>query len=670
MAKANLRGTDGPFATFTGARDRIREIRKADKLEETAVVWVRGGRYEINVPLAFGPEDTTGPVTFAAYDGEEVVVDGGRRITDWRVEDVNDKMAWVADLPEVATGEWYFRQLFVNGQRRPRTRRPKEGFYRIKDVPGVPVTTLYSPEGNRIFRAAPDDIQLWQNLTDVELVICHWWMDEHSPIKAFDPETRLVTMRLKSRAPLVDAYNKMYARYYVENVFEDLEQPGQWYLDRLNGKLYYLPMPEEEPQSTEIYAPCLRQLLRLVGDPDNDRFVESIHFKDITFRHADWDHPDAEFASDIQAAVNVPGAIYMEGARHCVIDNCRIEHIGDYAVELADACMGIRLVGNEIADIGGGGVKLNGSDKDGPRHRRTGDNHITDNHIHACGLVFHAGVGVLALHTFGNVISHNHIHDLFYTGISCGWQWSYEENVARDNRIEKNLIHDIGQGVIDDMGCIYMLGVQPGTVIRGNIVHNANSPGKTCGIYLDEGSSHILVENNISYACSYPFHQHYGRENIIRNNIFAFGDEAILAQGKADMQHRGFTFQHNIVITDGKPILMRHYASSLEQRNYESDLNLFWDVGGRPLTFKGGTFEKPKMVDFEYWKSLGHDHHSIIADPKCRNLKEYDFILAKDSPAFELGFQAFDTSDVGPAPSTDETGRRSKKMTRAKVRSF
>jgi len=104
------------------------------------------------------------------------------------------------------------------------------------------------------------------------------------------------------------------------------------------------------------------------------------------------------------------------------------------------------------------------------------------------------------MHAAGNIITHNHIHDLYYTGISAGWRWGYNESVARDNLIEKNHIHDIGQGWLSDMGGIYTLGVQPGTVLRGNLIHDVNKASYGgWAIYLDEGSSHIIVENNICY---------------------------------------------------------------------------------------------------------------------------------------------------------------------------
>src|SRR5207245_1227216 len=179
-----------------------------------------------------------------------------------------------------------------------------------------------------------------------------------------------------------------------------------------------------------------------------------------------------ELASGPYAACNVPAALHFEAARNCAVEGCSIIHVGGYGIELADSCRSNLIAANELIDLGAGGVKVGGANRQGPASRVTEANVISDNDIAAGGRVFHSGVGILLTHACANEVVHNHIHDLYYSGISCGWIWGYADNVSRDNHIEKNLIHDVGQGFLSDLAGIYILGVQPGTVIRGNVVHD------------------------------------------------------------------------------------------------------------------------------------------------------------------------------------------------------
>ncbi len=678
----NAEGTDGPLATLARARDAVRQRKVKGELAGPMTVWVRGGRYALTEPLTFTAEDSA-PVTYAAYPDEVPVFSGGRRITGWQVAPHPIEPArgavWVADLPDVADGKWYFRQLFVNGQRRSRPRLPKitpgtdgrDDFYRIEHVPNIrlenaSIADLF--EGCDRFTAAPGQFDAWRNLADVEVVVLHYWIEERMPVASYDPQTRQVVSTRYSMFALRDDFAPRYARYYVDNVFEALTEPGEWYLDRSSGRLYYIPLPDERIETIEACAPATEQLLKLIGDPDHGRYVEFLRFRGLTFEHADWRELDISqeadtgmptarrYAASPQAASHVPGAIALVGARYCAIEDCVVRHVGYYGIELGDGCQGIRIIGNDIGDLGGGGIKLGGADASGPSARRTGNNHITDNHIHNGGKVYHSAIGVFAKHTFGNHVAHNHIHDFYYSGISCGWVWGYRESISRDNRFEKNHIHSLGRGWLSDMGGIYTLGVQPGTVIRGNLIHDvekANYGG--WAIYLDEGSSHIVVEDNICYnTSSQPHHTHYGRENILRNNIWAFGREGMIALSRAE-EHVSYTFERNIVITDGQPIFIGGYANDFSKRCVISDLNLFWDVSGEVVLSgarqSGRTSPVPSWDLAQWREATGNDLHSIIADPGFRDAAGFDFTLLPGSPALQLGFRPIDLSDVGPRPA-------------------
>jgi parallel beta-helix repeat protein len=248
-------------------------------------------------------------------------------------------------------------------------------------------------------------------------------------------------------------------------------------------------------------------------------------------------------------------------------------------------------------------------------------------------------VGILSQHADKNRILHNHIHHLYYTGISVGWVWGYAASVSTGNLVEGNLIHDVGQKVLSDMGGIYMLGVSPGTVVRGNVIRDVTSFGYGgWGIYTDEGSTGITIENNLVYRTkSGGFHQHYGKENVVRNNIFALATEGQVMRSRAE-EHVSFTFERNIVYANGTPL----FAKNWKDDKFVIDRNLYWDASGKAAAFPGGT-----LAD---WQKRGHDVNSLVADPLFTDPDKGDFRLKPGSPAEKIDFKPFDYSAAGVRP--------------------
>jgi hypothetical protein len=662
LAEPNADRTDGPLATPARARDVLRERRRAKSLSGPAEVRLRGGRYRLAEPLVFTPEDS-GDVLWTAAAGESPVLSGAAPATGWRIERRAGLTVWTTDVSALVRGRGPFRALFVNGERRPRPRLPKEGYWRIESVPGRALDggghwkTLF--EGSDAFVAAPGTVAAWRSLADVEAVVLHFWIEERLPLVSFDPATRLVRTGRKTLMALVDETGDTYPRFYAENVFEALS-PGDWYLDRPTGRLHYAPRPGDRPETARVEVPVVASLLRLEGEPEKDRFVEGLRFAGIALEHAAV--PEAEPA--VQAAWTTPGALVLRGARNVVIEDSRLAGLGGYAVEIGEGCRGVRLVGNEIVDAGGGGVKVDGADAAGDPRLRTAGVAVTDNHVHAIGRVFPSAVGVLVRHASDVEIAHNHVHDTYYTAISAGWVWGYEPSVTSGIRVVKNHIHDVGQGVLSDMGGVYTLGVQPGSVVRGNLVHGVKANGYGgWAIYPDEGSSHLVIEDNVAFdTTGHVFHQHYGNENTVRNNVFAFGGEGVfaLSRGPAHNGGRGtlaFTLERNVLVTDGQPLVATGLAGEgarAEDRPFLSDLNVFWDVSGAPPALGDGRGAGQgglrKTYDLAGWQAVGLDRHSVAADPRFVDLATRDLRLAPDSPAFALGFRPIDFADVGPRP--------------------
>jgi hypothetical protein len=187
------------------------------------------------------------------------------------------------------------------------------------------------------------------------------------------------------------------------------------------------------------------------------------------------------------------------------------------------------------------------------------------------------------------------------------------------------------------MGGIYTLGLAPGTVLHHNLIHDVDSFSYGgWGIYPDEGSTDLLIENNVAYRTkSAPFHQHYGRNNLVRNNIWAFGTEAQVMRTRAE-EHLSFTFERNIVYWREGPLLGSNWSGN----NYRLDNNLYWNAAGKPIGFAG--------MSLEEWQKKGQDQHSLIADPRFRDPDKGDFRLLPGSPADRIGFISPDLTGVGP----------------------
>jgi len=246
---------------------------------------------------------------------------------------------------------------------------------------------------------------------------------------------------------------------------------------------------------------------------------------------------------------------------------------------------------------------------------------------------------------------------LFYTGISVGWRWGYAESNCKRNNISFNHVHHLGWGLLSDMGGIYTLGPSEGTVVRGNVFHDiyAHSYGGW-GLYTDEGSTGILFENNLVYATKTGcFHQHYGKENVVRNNILAGSLEHQLQVTRVE-NHLSFTFENNIVYwTNHSPALAGPWSANRQLTRS----NCYWNASSRAITFAGKSLSNwqhtpvapPALTNglarTPEWVSKGREQGSLIADPLFVNAAEHDFRLKENSPALQLGFKPFDYSQAG-----------------------
>jgi hypothetical protein len=636
LAEPDDAGTDGPFATITRARDAIREERKQAAEARPYTVRIRRGTYRLTEPIVFGPEDSgteDAPVIYAGPRRRSAILSGGRVISGWKK---GDGEIWTAEIPDVREGEWYFHQLFVNGERRTRARTPNDDYLRTDGpLPEIknPKAERRNPAAKVGFRYKDGDLQRWGNLDDVNVFVYHSWTASLHWIKELDEENGTVRFTAGAHWPM--GWWERNQRYYVENFLEALDEPGEWYLDGKTGVLHYWPLPGEDMRKATVVAPGLPGLVRFEGDPEAGKLVEHIKLRGLSFQHSDWFIAD-KGPADGQAAVFLGAAVHARGARHCSIERCEVAHVGEYGVWFGQGCQDNRVFHCHIHDLGGGGVRLGETGSPADEEQAALRNVVDNNFIHDGGHVFPAGVGVWIGRSSYNRVTHNDICDFYYTGISVGWSWGYAESSANNNTLDYNHIHHLGKSVLSDMGGIYSLGISPGTTERYNLMHDIYSYSYGgWGLYTDEGSSDMLLENNVVYNTKTGgFHQHYGRENMVRNNVLAFAVQSEIQRSRQE-DHISFDFQRNIVYSRHGDMLSGNWSNG----NYRIDHNLYWCESGDEPDFAG--------MELADWQAKGRDQHSIVADPLFVNPRKHNFRLKRNSPAAQIGFQPIDMSSTG-----------------------
>ncbi|MFW6162121.1 MAG: right-handed parallel beta-helix repeat-containing protein [Planctomycetota bacterium] len=636
---------DGPLASLQAARDRIRALRRETPLTRPVRVVVADGVYPLAEPFVLTPEDSgraEAPIVYEAAEGATPVFTGGRRITGWKR---GEDGLWTTHIPEVAAGDWAFEQLFIDGRRATRAREPDEFYYyTIRKVShGIdPLTGKPANLGNRAFVAEAADIQPLldipnDRISEVHLVLYHSWAAGRHRIAEVDPKTRRVVLTGNARWPIMRWRNRQ--RYHLENYRAALDEPGEWFLDR-DGTLTYKPLPGQDMTEAEAWAPRLDTFVRLVGEPKLGLYVEHVTLKGLAFRHGRYLLP-FEGHSDGQAAVTIPAAVMADGARDVALEDCEIAHIGTYGVWFRRGCTRCRLERCYLHDLGAGGVKIGqGWRNDSPTPPDL-TSHIT---VHNCIIrtgarLFYGAIGVWIGHSPDNTVTHNDICDLRYSTVSVGWRWGYRPSVAKRNTVEYNHLHHTGWGVLSDMGGVYTLGPSEGTSVSHNHIHHVYSYDHYgrggWGLYNDEGSSHILMENNlVHHVKTGTYHQHYGKENIIRNNILAYSMDGQIQRSRRE-PHTSFLFTRNIVLWDQGELFSRPTTDERVVFHH----NLYWKEGGEPVRFNG--------LSFEQWQATGKGEGSLIADPLFVDPHNGDFSFKEGSPYRKIGFEPFDYTKAG-----------------------
>ena len=444
------------------------------------------------------------------------------------------------------------------------------------------------------------------------------------------------SMRIISLGKGMKPWNplKKGTRIVFENYAGALDTTGEWFVNEDNI-LYYFPREGETPKNAEIVIPITNNFIILRGDTANNRFVENIRFEGLRFSFCNYSVSEEGFEPN-QAATSVGASVELEGARNISFTNCEITHTGQHAVWFGAACSHCSIEHCYLNDLGGGGIYL-GSTKPLLGKGHTSHIILDNNIIQTGGREFPPAVGIWTGHSSDIVITHNDIADFYYTGVSVGWIWGYKPSMGKRNTVSFNHIHHIGWDLLSDMAAVYTLGKSEGTKVTDNVIHHihAYSYGGW-GLYPDEGTSGILMENNLVYSTKTGgFHQHYGENNIVRNNIFGFA-KLYQVQCTRVEDHLSFTFKNNIIIFDTGVVLKGPWTKI----DIVMDSNIYWNTANDKYDFSGMAFP-------EWQKTTGHDKHSLIAGPMFKNPEKFNFRFQNKSTADKIGFQPFDSSKAG-----------------------
>ncbi len=459
------------------------------------------------------------------------------------------------------------------------------------------------------------------------------WFSDRIAIEQVDPARNHVILA-RNVPGRVFAGN----RFFVENVREELDSPGEWYLDRRTGNLYYWPTDPAFPTLT-ITAPAMDRLIVLAGTPDAP--VEHITISGFIIK-------DVDFGDQQDVYYPAHAAVHLYEANNCRIANCDFLSVGGYAVWLKGACQGNVISGNEVAEPGAGGVFVDGSAYQegqigGLLHRANPDgripvgNLITENYIHHCGRIYaHVG-GVYINRAAGNRVTHNLITDVSRYGLSV-------KGRSPDNELEYNIVLRTNLET-NDTGGIESWGNPGPLAIRYNIVGDTIglkptsrgeiiSPTFGCGVYLDGEVSQAEVRGNIVYRQAWSgLTLNSGHDNIVENNVFVDSQDRQFYFSNYAGTAKGNRLQRNVFYwRRAESTLGIGTASGPEY--LDSDYNLFWLPDGK--------------VDLTALQAKQLDVHSLIADPLFVDPNRDDYRLKPDSPAFELGFQRIPVDRIGP----------------------
>ena len=548
-----------PLATLEGARDRVRQLKTE---EAPLTVWFSGGTYWFAEPVVFSSGDSgteAAPVTYRALPGAGVRFSGGQSVGGWspvtdegvlarlpeearphvlvadlRAQGIEDygrlgRRGSASGIPREEYG-WAEAELFWNDEPMTLARWPNEGFRGIHEVEGEERVTVDSSRlGRWVGEAEPWILAYWR----------YDWAELYEPIAGLEPAHR-VLLRSTELTPSY-GINPGAARWYAFNLLAEIDRPGEYYIDRANGLLYFWP---PTPSGEAVLS-------------RSDGLVRAEQLRHVTFR-------------GITFEASRGTAVAAEGGAGCKVVGCTIRNVGGRAVQV-DGGSNHEVYGCDVYFTGTGGIFLNGGD----RATLTPSGHRAENnHVHHYARRKRTYQSAISTWGVGARISHNLIHDGPHMALSAG---------GNDHVVEYNEIHNV---VYEsrDAGAFYVGRdfTQRGTVLSYNYWHQILGADGHGGmtIYLDDQHSGHHIHGNLFESVTNAVFIGGGVDNSVTNNVFIDCWTAV------HLDNRGMGWQKGMVQdtswTFHKGLRAVPYKSEVWARRYPTLPGILDDMLGVP----------------------------------------------------------------------------------------
>lgn len=689
IEKPNEYNTDGPVKTVQAVLKKLRVLRNEGKLTEgTVEILVEPGIYEQLKPITFELEDLGNPdlkIVVTRNGKGEVRFVGGYHLKGY--EPYRDNI-YMIDMEKNGYKDVEVKDLFCNGERMRKARYPK---YDPKNpygagwlfVPGKQVNIYQQGFGSPYEFKCPDPRPAkWSRIEEVEIFIFPRfnWQSDTVPVKSYDPETGKVTLARKCIQPIYPT-----DRFYFQNIFEELTDPGEWYFDREKRILYFIPPEEADIETLTLTVPVTDFIFEIKGEPlpPENLFhgrMDTVDAGGPMALSMDWNTEPIGFIAIKHLTLECTNCsgVLVRHAHNCEIIGCTVRNVGGHGI-IALRVRNNRIAGCDVYDTGCMGIYISGGYRSPHAgfYRNSG-NVVENNYVHHVGRKVRGSTAIDA-NGIGIRIAHNLIHDSSRTGIH-----------TRGNRniIEYNHIRHVNIETSDAAAinlCDRDL-TQHDTKIRYNKIHDIHGlhlvKGEwkthhfTFGIYLDDFSAGVDIYGNLIYRTPRGgIFTHATQDVRVFNNMVLEGKDQMLflrrwgkgleyeRLGTHGIAMRRNTYVRNIFASSSPTAYIYDIENCMDEdweidmEDNEINYNLIWTYG-RPMKLwvcqdVGYDVYDRWEEDFSVWQAKGFDTESIFEDPMFVDPENDDYRLKEGSPAFKLGFEPLPIEKMGPYESEE-----------------